>query len=66
MESIAVAAEKDILLTADDVVERLLDSPRLREAASNCVLPAIRVGSGWRFRKRDLDEWIARQLAPAN
>ena len=52
----------DILLTADDVVDRLMESPDLRRAASTCVLPAVRVDGEWRFHKRDLDEWIARQL----
>jgi excisionase family DNA binding protein len=49
------------LLTAEDVVERLLKYPDLRESASNCVLPAIRVGSEWRFREEDLEAWIASQ-----
>lgn len=53
--------ENDGLLTADEVVERLLRFPSLRTAATSCVLPAIRVGDEWRFREGDLKAWIARQ-----
>jgi excisionase family DNA binding protein len=48
------------LLTADQVIERLLDA-NLRRVAATCVLPAIRSGDNWRFRRADLDEWIRRQ-----
>ena len=33
----------------------------MRRFALTCVLPAVRIGSEWRFRKTDLDEWITRQ-----
>lgn len=49
------------LLTAEQVVERLLERPALRRKAVTCVLPAIRVGSEWRFERRDLESWIERQ-----
>jgi hypothetical protein len=52
-------------LTSDEVMERLLEDAILRPRAATCVLPAVRHGSGWRFRKIDLDEWIRRQYAPA-
>jgi excisionase family DNA binding protein len=48
-------------LTSEQVVERLLQDPLLRRIASTCVLPAVRCGDQWRFRKADLDQWIARQ-----
>jgi excisionase family DNA binding protein len=48
-------------LTSEEVVERLLAHPNLRELTAACVLPAIRVGSDWLFRSADLDSWIARQ-----
>jgi excisionase family DNA binding protein len=48
-------------LTSAQVVERLLQDPMLRRIASTCVLPAVRCGDQWRFRKSDLDQWIARQ-----
>jgi excisionase family DNA binding protein len=49
------------LLTTDEVIDRLLEDANLRRAATTCVLPAVRVGSTWRFRRSDLDEWILRQ-----
>jgi excisionase family DNA binding protein len=49
------------LLTADEVIDRLLEDANLRRVAATCVLPAVRVGSSWRFRRVDLDQWISRQ-----
>jgi excisionase family DNA binding protein len=51
------------LLTTDQVMDRLLSDERLRRVAVTCVLPAVRVGQEWRFRKSDLDDWISRQFA---
>ena len=51
------------LLTTDEVIDRLLEDANLRRVAATCVLPAVRVGSTWRFRRSDLDEWIRRQTA---
>jgi excisionase family DNA binding protein len=48
-------------LTSDQVVDRLLEDPLLRRTASTCVLPAVRCGDEWRFRRSDLDQWIERQ-----
>ena len=50
-----------VLLTKDEVIDLLLQDAVLRRAAATCVLPAIRVGDSWRFRRADLDAWIARQ-----
>jgi excisionase family DNA binding protein len=60
------AATSADLLTADDVIDRLLADANLRRVAATCVLPAVRVGSGWRFRRSDLDEWIRRQSVPTS
>ena len=49
------------LLTTDEVIERLQSDPLLRRRAVTCVLPAVRWGQEWRFRRADLDSWIARQ-----
>ena len=49
------------LLTTDEVIDRLLADESLRRMASRCVLPAVRYGDEWRFRRSDLDEWIRRQ-----
>jgi hypothetical protein len=48
-------------LTSEQVMDRLLEDASLRPVAATCVLPAVRHGDGWRFRKNDLEQWIARQ-----
>ena len=52
------------LLTTDQVMDRLLAEPSLRRKAVSCVLGAVKCGSEWRFRRSDLETWIARQLSP--
>jgi hypothetical protein len=42
-----------VLLTKDEVIDLLLQDA------------ALRVGDSWRFRRADLDAWIARQRSPA-
>ena len=49
------------LLTSDEIIRRLHADAVLRRAAVTCVLPAVRCGDEWRFRKSDLEAWIARQ-----
>jgi excisionase family DNA binding protein len=49
------------LLTTQQVIDRLLEDAHLCRLAATCVLPAVRVGDSWRFRKGDLDAWIASQ-----
>jgi hypothetical protein len=55
------ASEASEWLTSEQVIERLLEDPVLRRVASTCVLPAVRCGDEWRFRRSDLDQWIGRQ-----
>jgi hypothetical protein len=50
------------LLTADQVVDRLLKFPKLRQLTSTCVLPAVRVENEWRFRRHELEAWISRHV----
>jgi hypothetical protein len=50
-------------LTSEEVIEVLQRDPGLRRVALTCVLPAVRVGDEWRFRREDLEAWIARQKA---
>ena len=45
-------------ITAEDVVDRLLSTTRLKRLASTCVLPAVRRDGVWKFRRADLDAWI--------
>jgi len=51
------------LLSAEQVIQRLLDA-NLRSVAATCVLPAVRSGNQWCFRRADLEEWIRRQPSP--
>lgn len=55
------AGETGEWLTTEQVMDRLLEDPRLRAMASTCILPAVRCGDQWRFRRSDLDQWIGRQ-----
>ena len=52
-------------LTTEQVMDRLLEDPRLRKVAATCVVPAIRCGDEWRFRRSDLERWIGRQAMDA-
>ena len=56
-----VPADATEFLTSDEVIEILHRSPQLRRVAITCVLPAVRAGEEWVFRRADLEEWIARQ-----
>ena len=49
------------LLTSEQVMDRLLADANLRRLAATCVLPAVRYGDAWRFRRTDLDDWIRRR-----
>lgn len=53
------------LMTGDEVLRQLVERPRLRKAALTCVLPAVSVAGEWRFRRRDLQQWIAQQTGVA-
>jgi len=58
------ARDGSTLLTSQEVVERLLSDAYLRRVATTCVLPAVRIGNEWLYRKSDLDAWIAKQHRP--
>ena len=60
-KSFTFSPDASELLTSQQVIDRLLGDVKLRRFALTCVLPAVRIGSEWRFRKTDLDEWITRQ-----
>ena len=62
---LAGATEQEFL-TSEQVIDRLLSQPALRRRAATCVLPAVRVGGDWRFRRSDLDAWIATELVKPN
>jgi hypothetical protein len=48
-------------LSSDEVIEILQMDSALRRVALTCVLPAVRVGNEWRFRRADLDAWVQKQ-----
>jgi hypothetical protein len=50
-------------LSSDEVIDVLQRDPLLRLMALTCVLPAVRIDDEWRFRRADLNDWIARQKA---
>jgi hypothetical protein len=54
------------LLTAEEVIDRLCEHPRMRRLAVTCVLPAVWCEDGWRFRERDLEAWLAQHGASAS
>lgn len=54
------------LLTAQQVIDRLVDRPSLRKKALTCVLPAVKHGNQWRFRRSDLDLWMLAQELSAH
>ena len=53
--------EAEDLLTNEQVIDRLMAYQVLRGAALRCVLPGVRIGTEWYFRRQDLEAWIARQ-----
>jgi hypothetical protein len=57
----AVAKQQEFL-TSDQVIERLLAQPALRQKAMTCILPAVRVGNQWQFRRSDLEAWIDKEI----
>lgn len=50
------------LISSEQVMERLMSHPTLRRAAVTCVLPAVRRGNEWWFRRSDLEAWVIEQL----
>ena len=51
------------LLTSEQVMDCLLAHAKLRKLASTCVLPGVKVGAEWRFRRSDLEAWIEMHTA---
>ena len=60
--TIPQAEDTEELLTSEQIIRRLRMDAALRRVAVTCVLPAVRYGEEWRFRRRDLETWIARQI----
>jgi excisionase family DNA binding protein len=55
-----MAVNEDVYLTTADALVYLRTAPRtLYRFLANGKIPAVRIGHQWRFRKTDLDQWIA-------
>jgi excisionase family DNA binding protein len=59
-----IIQELEACLTTDEVLVYLKVTPRtIYRLIRTGELPALRVGRQWRFRRPDLDAWLARQAA---
>ncbi len=58
-----MSSQSDEILTIDEVAAYLKAGKRTvyRLAASGRI-PAFRLGGAWRFRRGELDQWIARRI----
>lgn len=57
-----MADAKDEILTLDEVAAYLKAGKRtVYRLAADKKIPAFKLGGTWRFRKADLEQWIARQ-----
>ena len=58
-----MAEPEDEILTLDEVAAYLKAGKRtVYRLAAEGKLPAFKLGGTWRFRRSDLDEWIAANL----
>jgi len=54
------------LMTVEEVAEYLRVSPKtVYDWAQKGRIPAGKIGNTWRFRRKDVEEWVARRLGPA-
>jgi excisionase family DNA binding protein len=57
--------ENDLVLTTEEAAEFLKLTPfTVRDYARRRILPARKVGKGWRFYKPDLVAWLRDYKAP--
>lgn len=55
--------QPDVILTIDDVAAYLKTGKRtVYRLAAAGRLPAFKLGGTWRFRRGDLDRWIASRI----
>ena len=58
--------QPDEILTIDEVAAYLKAGKRtVYRLAASGKLPAFKLGGTWRFRRRDLDQWIASRVGKA-
>lgn len=56
----------DEILTVDEVATYLKAGKRtVYRLASSGKIPAFKLGGTWRFRRAELDQWIARRIGKA-
>jgi excisionase family DNA binding protein len=59
-------ANEDVYLTTADALAYLRTAPRtLYRYLASGQIPAVRIGRQWRFRKADLDRWVATRTGQA-
>jgi len=62
-KAMTMADPEDEILTLDEVAAYLKAGKRtVYRLAAEGKLPAFKLGGTWRFRRSDLDEWIAANL----
>ncbi|MBX3670964.1 MAG: helix-turn-helix domain-containing protein [Rhodocyclaceae bacterium] len=58
--------QPDEILTIDEVAAYLKAGKRtVYRLASSGKIPAFKLGGTWRFRRAELDQWIASQIGEA-
>jgi len=58
--------QPDEILTIDEVAAYLKAGKRtVYRLASSCQIPAFKLGGTWRFRRAELDQWIANRIGTA-
>lgn len=58
--------QPDEILTIDEVAAYLKSGKRtVYRLASSGKIPAFKLGGTWRFRRAELDQWIASQIGEA-
>jgi len=61
-----MAVPQDDILTLDEVAAYLKAGKRtIYRLVADKKIPAFKLGSTWRFRKQDIDRWIAAQSTDA-
>ena len=62
MGNVRSGHELAAFLTTEEVLDCLKVNPRtIYRLIRSGELPAVRIGRQWRFRRTDLDAWLARQ-----
>ncbi len=61
-----MSGQPDEILTIDEVAAYLKAGKRtVYRLAASGKLPAFKLGGTWRFRRADLDKWIANRIGKA-